>query len=377
MSQKAAASPREYDWFILVLAVFLTAVGVIMVYSSSAEMADTLKRYGGDDLYFLKRQAAYAAIGFLAMYVTMRIDYKKLRRFAVPGLLICMVLLIAVFIPGLGGKAGGAARWLRLGFNLQPVELAKIALILYMAHSLTKKQEKVKNFKLGVLPYMIVVGCILVLLLLQPDLGSAMTLVAVAAAMLFVAGMRYQHIASLFAILLPPFILLVVTSSYRMKRIAAFFDPWQDPTDKGLQIIQSWIAIGSGGIFGKGLGEGRQKLFYLPEAHTDFILSVIGEEAGFIGFTCIVICIYLLFRRGMNTAITAPDDFGRYLAFGITFLLAFEAIFNMCVVLGLVPTKGLALPFISYGGSSLICTLAAIGILLNVSSQSQPHTVQP
>lgn len=377
MSQKAAASPREYDWFILVLAVFLTAVGVIMVYSSSAEMADTLKRYGGDDLYFLKRQAAYAAIGFLAMYVTMRIDYKKLRRFAVPGLLICMVLLIAVFIPGLGGKAGGAARWLRLGFNLQPVELAKIALILYMAHSLTKKQDKVKNFKLGVLPYMIVVGCILVLLLLQPDLGSAMTLVAVAAAMLFVAGMRYQHIASLFAILLPPFILLVVTSSYRMKRIAAFFDPWQDPTDKGLQIIQSWIAIGSGGIFGKGLGEGRQKLFYLPEAHTDFILSVIGEEAGFIGFTCIVICIYLLFRRGMNTAITAPDDFGRYLAFGITFLLAFEAIFNMCVVLGLVPTKGLALPFISYGGSSLICTLAAIGILLNVSSQSQPHTVQP
>lgn len=377
MSQKTAAPPREYDWFILVLAVFLTAVGVIMVYSSSAEMADTLKRYGGDDLYFLKRQAAYAAIGFLAMYVTMRIDYNKLRPFAVPSLLICMVLLIAVFIPGIGGKAGGAARWLRLGFNLQPVELAKIALILYMAHSLTKKQDKVKNFKLGVLPYMIVVGGILVLLLLQPDLGSAMTLVAVAAAMLFVAGMRYQHIASLFVILLPPFVLLVVTSSYRMKRIAAFFDPWQDPTDKGLQIIQSWIAIGSGGIFGKGLGEGRQKLFYLPEAHTDFILSVIGEEAGFIGFAFIVICIYLLFRRGMNTAITAPDDFGRYLAFGITFLLAFEAIFNMSVVLGLVPTKGLALPFISYGGSSLICTLAAIGILLNVSSQSQPQAVQP
>ena len=377
MSEKAIAPPREYDWFILLLAVFLTAVGVVMVYSSSAEMADTLKRYRGDDLYFLKRQASYAAIGSLVMIVTMRIDYKKLRRFAVPGLMICLLLLIAVFIPGLGSKAGGASRWLNIGINLQPVELAKIALILYMAHSLTKKQDKVKNFKLGVLPYMIVVGGILVLLLLQPDLGSAMTLVAVAAAMLFVAGMRYQHIASLFAILLPPFILLIATSSYRMKRISAFFDPWQDPTDKGLQIIQSWIAIGSGGFFGKGLGEGRQKLFYLPEAHTDFILSVIGEEMGFIGFIVIVVCVYFLFRRGMHTAFTAPDDFGRYLAFGITFLLAFEAAFNMCVVLGLVPTKGLALPFISYGGSSLICTLGAIGILLNVSSQTQIKAVQP
>lgn len=377
MSEKVITPPREYDWVILLLAVFLTAVGVVMVYSSSAEMADTLKRYRGDDLYFLKRQASYAAIGFLVMVVTMHIDYKKLRRIAVPGLMICLLLLIAVFIPGLGSKAGGASRWLNIGINLQPVELAKIALILYMAHSLTKKQDKVKNFKLGVLPYMIVVGGILVLLLLQPDLGSAMTLVAVAAAMLFVAGMRYQHIASLFAILLPPFILLIATSSYRMKRISAFFDPWQDPTDKGLQIIQSWIAIGSGGFFGKGLGEGRQKLFYLPEAHTDFILSVIGEEMGFIGFSVIVVCVYFLFRRGMHTAFTAPDDFGRYLAFGITFLLAFQAVFNMCVVLGLVPTKGLALPFISYGGSSLICTLAAIGILLNISSQTEIKAVQP
>ncbi|MDO9081382.1 MAG: FtsW/RodA/SpoVE family cell cycle protein, partial [Desulfuromonadales bacterium] len=161
MSEKVIASPREYDWFILLLAVFLTAVGVVMVYSSSAEMADTLKRYSGDDLYFLKRQAVYAALGFLAMFITMRIDYKKLRPFAVPGLLICLLLLIAVFIPGLGSKAGGASRWLRIGINLQPVELAKIALILYMAHSLTKKQDKVKNFKLGVLPYMIVVGGIL------------------------------------------------------------------------------------------------------------------------------------------------------------------------------------------------------------------------
>jgi cell division protein FtsW len=202
-------------------------------------------------------------------------------------------------------------------------------------------------------------------------------LVAVAVAMLFIAGMRYAYFGYVLAIFIPLVALVVMNSAYRMQRIFGFLDPWKDPTGNGLQIIQSWIAIGSGGIFGKGLGEGRQKLFYLPEAHTDFILSVIGEEWGFIGLALIVFCIYLLLRRGMNTALLAPDDFGRYLAFGITFLLAFEAVFNMCVVLGLVPTKGLALPFISYGGSSLICTLAAIGILLNVSSQVQGHGGQP
>ncbi len=373
MTEKPSSPPREYDWTILLLAVFLTAVGVVMVYSSSAEMADTLERYQKDDFYFLKRQAIFAILGFVVMAGMMRYDYKKLRKFAGIGLLICMVLLLAVYIPGLGVKINGARRWLRLGFNLQPVELAKIALIIYMAHSLAKKQKKIRELVGGILPYTIVLGIILTLLMFQPDLGSAMTLVAVAVAMLFIAGMRYAYFGYLLTILIPLGALVVMNSTYRMQRIFGFLDPWKDPTGNGLQIIQSWIAIGSGGIFGKGLGEGRQKLFYLPEAHTDFILSVIGEEWGFIGLSLVVLSVYLLFRRGMNTALMAPDDFGRYLAFGITFLLAFEAIFNMCVVLGLVPTKGLALPFISYGGSSLICTLAAIGILLNVSSQTQGY----
>jgi cell division protein FtsW len=377
MTEKPSSPSREYDWTILLLAVFLTAVGVVMVYSSSSEMADTLERYQKDDFYFLKRQAIFAGIGFVAMAGMMRYDYKKLRKFAGIGLLLCMVLLLAVYIPGLGVKINGARRWLRLGFNLQPVELAKIALIIYMAHSLTKKQKKVREFVSGILPYAIVLGIILTLLMFQPDLGSAMTLVAVAIAMLFVAGMRYAYFGYLLTIIIPLGALVVMNSTYRMQRIFGFLDPWKDPTGNGLQIIQSWIAIGSGGIFGKGLGEGRQKLFYLPEAHTDFILSVIGEEWGFIGLSLVVLCVYLLFRRGMNTALMAPDDFGRYLAFGITFLLAFEAVFNMCVVLGLVPTKGLALPFISYGGSSLICTLAAIGILLNVSSQAQGRGGKP
>ena len=377
MSEKPSSPPREYDWTILLLAVFLTAVGVVMVYSSSAEMADTLERYQKDDFYFLKRQAIFAILGFIVMAGMMRYDYKKLRKFAGIGLLVCMVLLLAVYIPGLGVKINGARRWLRLGFNLQPVELAKIALIIYMAHSLTKKQKKIREFVGGILPYAIVLGIILTLLMFQPDLGSAMTLVAVAIAMLFIAGMRYAYFGYVLAIFIPLVALVVMNSAYRMQRIFGFLDPWKDPTGNGLQIIQSWIAIGSGGIFGKGLGEGRQKLFYLPEAHTDFILSVIGEEWGFIGLSLVVLCVYLLFRRGMNTALQAPDDFGRYLAFGITFLLAFEAVFNMCVVLGLVPTKGLALPFISYGGSSLICTLAAIGILLNVSSQAHGREGQP
>jgi len=377
MTDKNSSIPRDYDWTILLLAVFLTAVGVVMVYSSSAEMADTLERYQKDDFYFLKRQAIFAIIGFVVMAGMMRYDYKKLRKFAGIGLLICMILLLAVYIPGLGVKINGARRWLRLGFNLQPVELAKIALIIYMAHSLTKKQKKVREFARGILPYAIVLGIILTLLMFQPDLGSAMTLVAVAVAMLFVAGMRYAYFGYILAILIPCGALMVMNSTYRMQRIFGFLDPWKDPTGNGLQIIQSWIAIGSGGIFGKGLGEGRQKLFYLPEAHTDFILSVIGEEWGFIGLSLVVLCVYLLLRRGMNTALLAPDDFGRFLAFGITFLLAFEAVFNMCVVLGLVPTKGLALPFISYGGSSLVCTLAAIGILLNVSSQAHGRGEQP
>lgn len=375
MSKTTINEIREYDWTILLLAVVLTAVGIVMVYSSSTEMADTLKRYQ-DDLYFLKRQAGFAVIGFGLMALMARTDYHKLRKLSVLGLFACLILLLAVFIPGIGGSAGGAVRWLRVGFNLQPAEVAKIALILYMAHSLTKKKEKVRSFKLGILPYMIILVAIIGLLLLQPDLGSAATIALVAGAMLLVAGIRISHIVSLLLLTLPFLYFLIIDSEYRMKRITAYLDPWQDPTGKGFQIIQSWIAVGTGGFFGKGLGEGRQKLFYLPEAHTDFILSVIGEELGFIGIFVIATLFLILVLRGVRTALTAPDDFGRHLAFGITFLLGFEAFTNMCVVLGLLPTKGLALPFVSYGGSSLICTLLATGILLNVSSQTATQEVK-
>ncbi len=360
---------KEYDSTILLLAVALTCFGVVMVYSSSSIMA--VKRHA-DGFYFLKRQGVYALGGFLLMAAAMRIDYRCLRRLAVPFLLLCIGLLLAVLIPGIGAHAGGASRWIRLGIiSLQPSEVTKLGLVLYMAHSLAKKQEKIKSFKLGFIPYMVVLAILLFLLLLQPDLGSALTLGAVAMVMLLVAGTRLSYLFSV-AILAVPFLYFAVMHvDYRRKRILAFLNPWEDPTNTGFQIIQSWIAFGTGGLLGNGLGEGKQKLFFLPEAHTDFIFSVVGEELGFAGVLVISTMFLLLVQRGIRASLTAPDDFGRYLAFGISLLLGLEVFVNLGVVMGLLPTKGLALPFLSYGGTSLLTTLLAVGILLNISSQGQ------
>jgi cell division protein FtsW len=299
-------------------------------------------------------------------------DYEKWRKIAVPLLFGCMVLLVLVFVPGIGGAAKGASRWIRFpGFNFQPSELAKIALIFYMAYSIDKKQEKVRFFSTGFLPYMVLLAILLGLLLKQRDMGAALTLVTVAFLMLFVAGTRPRYILGMGVLAIPFVCYLVMTESYRLRRIKAFLDPWKDPTDSGFQIIQSWLAFGNGGVIGQGLGEGKQKLFYLPEAHTDFILSVVGEELGLIGVLVITAMFFLLVQRGMRVALYAQDDFGRYLAFGIVVLLGIEAFVNVGVVTGLLPTKGLALPFISYGGSSLIVSLFAIGVLLNISARTR------
>ena len=360
---------EEYDLIILLMAVALTCFGVVMVYSASSVMA--AKKFN-DGFYFLKRQGIYALLGFGVMALTMRLDYQVWRRWAVPLLLGCLVLLMLVFVPGIGGAAKGASRWIRLpGFNFQPSELAKIVLIAYMAYSLDKKQDKVKFFSTGFLPYMVLLMVLLGILLKQHDLGAALTLWAVAFTMLFVAGARLQYFFSVVLLALPIMIYVIVFEPYRLRRIEAWLDPWKDPSDSGFQIIQSWIAIGTGGLFGQGLGEGKQKLFYLPEAHTDFILSVTGEELGFVGIMVIAAMFFLLVLRGIRIAVYAPDFFGRSLAFGIVTLLGIEAFVNMCVVTGLFPTKGLALPFISYGGSSLIITMFAVGILLNISASTR------
>ncbi len=363
---------KEFDTTILLLAVVLTCLGVVMVYSSSSIMA--AKRYA-DGFYFLKRQGIFAIAGFLVMAAAMHLDYRLLRRAAVPFFVCCAALLVVVLIPGFGSASGGAARWIRLpGFSVQPSELAKLGLVLYMAHSLTRKGEKIRSFKLGFFPYMVVLAMLLFLLLLQPDLGSALTLGAVAMIMLLIAGTRLSYLFSMLILALPFIYFAVFNVDYRRKRIMAFLNPWEDPTNSGFQIIQSWIAFGSGGLFGNGLGEGKQKLFYLPEAHTDFIFSVLGEELGFAGVLVVTAMFLLLILRGLRTALGAPDDFGRYLAFGLTLLLGLEAFVNIAMAMGMLPTKGLALPFLSYGGTSLLTTLLAVGILLNVSRQVQEGT---
>lgn len=356
---------EEYDLIIMLMAIALTSFGVVMVYSASSVMAD--KRFH-DGFFFLKRQGLFAIVGFAIMFTVMRIDYHFWKKLAVPALLLCLALLVLVLIPGIGGKAGGSSRWLKLpGFNLQPSEMAKLALIMYMAYSLDKKQDKVKNFASGIIPYMIVLAILIGCLAMQPDLGGALTLVAVAFIMLFAAGTRLSHILSMVLLALP-LLAYKLSKGYHKGRMDAWADPWKDPAGKGFQIIQSWLALGAGGFFGEGLGEGKQKMFYLPEAHTDFILSVVGEELGFIGVAVVVAMFFLLVQRAMRIALAAPDAFGRYLALGIAVLFGIEATVNMGVVTGLLPTKGLALPFISYGGSSLLISLFAVGILLNISS---------
>jgi cell division protein FtsW len=356
---------ENYDLLLMLMAIALTCFGVVMVYSASNIMA--AKRFH-DGFFFLKRQGLFAAIGFALMLGVMHIDYHVWKKLAAPALLLCLVLLVMVLIPGIGGKAGGSSRWIKLpGFNLQPSEMAKLALIMYMAYSLDKKQDKVKSFAVGIVPHMIILAILIGCLALQPDLGGALTLVAVAFTMLFAAGTRLSHIISMILLALP-LLMYKLSRGYHKGRMEAWTNPWSDPEGKGFQIIQSWLALGTGGVFGQGLGEGKQKLFYLPEAHTDFILSVIGEELGFLGVIVIIGMFLLMVQRAMRISVAAPDTFGRFLALGIAVLFGIEATVNMGVVTGLLPTKGLALPFISYGGSSLLISLFAVGILLNISS---------
>ncbi len=356
-----------YDLIIMLMVITLACFGVVMVYSASSIMA--AKKFH-DGFYFLKRQGIYTLLGAGTMIWAMRVDYHVWKKYAVPILIGCLIMLVAVLIPGIGDSAGGSSRWIRLpGFSFQPSEMAKIAFIMYMAYSLDKKQDKVRFFSTGFLPYMVVLAIMLLLLLKQPDLGSSMVLGAVAMIMLFAAGTRLSYILSMVLLAMPFLYYAIMNVDYRRRRIMAFLNPWEDPTNTGFQIIQSWIAVGTGGLFGQGLGEGKQKLFYLPEAHTDFIFSVVGEELGFVGFIVISSMFFLLVMRGIRVALYAEDNFGRSLAFGISSLIGLEAFVNIAVVTGIFPTKGLALPFISYGGSSLIITLFAVGVLLNISSR--------
>ena len=353
------------DRTVLVVTYALTLMGVIMVFSASGVMAET--RYG-DSMFFLKRQLLWLTLGIMVLHWVARREYDVWKTLTPYVLGLTVVLLIVVLIPVLGTQVNGARRWLRLaGFSMQPGELSKLAVVLYLASFLVRKEQDVTSLSRGVLAPLLVVGGVAGLVMLEPDMGTATVLTIIALGLLFLGGARIPHLLCLGLSLLPVTYLLIMQSDYRRRRFLNFLDPWQDPTNAGFQLTQSFVALGNGGMFGVGLGEGRQKLFFLPEVHSDFVLALVGEELGFLGTGVLLGLFAVLIVRGFHIAGRAPDAFGRHLASGVTLLLGVQVVINMGVVSGLLPTKGLTLPFVSYGGSSLLVSLGAIGMLLSVS----------
>jgi cell division protein FtsW len=362
--------PRKLvpDMWLLGSALLLMSVGVIMVYSASAIVAAERFR---DPYFFLKKQLFWAVLGCAALWVALRVDYRKVERWTLPLLVAAGALLVLVLVPPFGQSINGTRRWLRLGpVSFQPAELAKLALVVFLAGFLARRRQTLPDFWRGFLPPLGIAAVFSLLVVAQPDLGNAVTLFALAFALLFLAGCRVWHLSMVLLAALPLVVVAILAAPYRLRRVMAFVDPWQDPRGSGFQIIQSWLALGAGGPFGLGLGESRQKLFYLPEAHTDFIFAILGEELGFVGALAVVVVFVVLVWRGLRIGLRAPDPFGAYLALGITVLLATQTIVNLGVVTGLLPTKGLPLPFISFGGSALVMTMLGTGVLLNISQHA-------
>jgi len=343
----------------------LIAIGIVMIYSTSAIYA--AEKFN-DSHFFLKRQLFWVFLGVIFFYFMTRIPYTLLRQLNWFILGASLLLLMAVFVPFLGKTAGGATRWIQVAtFTLQPSEFAKIALVIFLADYLTQRQRKLGSFLKGFLPCLVVLGLFMGLIVLQPDLGTVVLIGAVSFILFFIAGIRFSHLLTLFLLSLPVLYQFIFKVPYRRNRILAFINPWQDPEGTGFQIIQSFIALGSGGVTGMGLGKSRQKLFYLPEAHTDFIFSIVGEELGMVGTLGILGLFAALIFLGFRIALKSQDLFARLLALGIVSLLGLQALINIGVVTGSLPTKGLALPFISYGGSNLIVSLTMAGILVNIA----------
>ncbi len=362
---KRVEREKKPDLFLLLATLLLVTIGTVMIYSSSSILA-TEKFQDGQ--FFLKKQLFFLCLGLMIMVFMTKLPYYKLRKLAWPGIVVSAILLCALWIPHLGIRAGGAVRWLNLGvFSFQVSELVKMALILFLAHFLTEKINHIREFKEGILVPLSVMAGLIGLILFQPDFGTTVILAIITFLMIYLAGGRLLHLGSMMALFIPVALWLLFYKSYRLARLTAFLDPWKDPQHSGFQIIQSLIAFGSGGPLGVGIGDGIQKLFYLPEPHTDFILSVIAEEGGFVGVGLILLLYILLIVRGFQISLKAPDLFGNLMGAGLTMMIALEAFINIAGVTGLIPLKGLALPFLSYGGTSLIMSLAAVGILLNIS----------
>lgn len=347
--------------------LLLVGLGVVMVYSASAVLA--MERYQ-QPYFFLAKQGAWAVVGLAVLAAAMRVDYRRYRQpaFLWSALGLVTLALVAVLFRA---PVNNAKRWFGIGgFGMQPSELAKLTAIFFIAALLERRSHRINEFSYGLLPIGILVGALVGLILLEPDFGTALTLALIAVALVFAAGLNYRYLLGGVMLALPALTLLVVSSAYRRRRVVTFLDPWRDPLGDGFQVIQSLIAVGTGGTFGRGLMQGVQKLFYLPEPHTDFIFAVIAEELGLIGAVTVILCFGVIAWRGLRIALRAPDAFGAYVALGLTVMVAVQALVNVSVVLSLVPTKGIPLPLVSAGGSSLLINMLGMGVLLNISQHA-------
>lgn len=360
---------RRARTLLLGSAMILCCIGIVMIYSASAIYAHDVMK---DSAYFLKRHLVYLAIGGALAYWAAQIHWPSMRNKSKWILGFAIVLLVAVLIPHIGSSTGGARRWFKfMGFSFQPSEYLKLAIIFYMADFLDRRRHDLANIKRTVLPALFVLGVSAGLVLKQPDLGTAVTIATVVLIMLFAAGIRLTYLLTLIFFSLPLLGYVMLAKPYRRKRLLAFFNPWEDPRGVGFQIIQSFLALGSGGVFGLGLGKSQQKLFYLPESHTDFIFSIIGEELGFIGAGAVVLLFIVFIFSGMVIVFRSKSYFSQLIAVGLVTLIGLEAVINIGVSIGALPTKGLSLPFISYGGTALVGNMIALGGLISISKETE------
>lgn len=366
------ARKLKFDRLLFLTTLVLVAVSIVMVYSASNMMAAGPNRRPN---FFLMKQALFAAMGLIAMFVTMRIDYERYRepRLILGFMGVSLLALVAVLI--VGPEINGTHRWFSVaGVGIQPSELAKLAFILFTAAVLERRAERISEPKYALGPIAVVLVPALALITFQPDFGTSVVLLAIVAVMVFAAGLSWRYIVPGVLGIVPVLAAVAILEPYRWNRLTAFLDPWADRADTGYQAVQSFIAVGSGGLTGRGLGYSVGKLGYLPYSHTDFIYAVVGEELGLIGTTLLLVGFSVVTWRGLRTASRAPDAFGSYLALGLTAMIAFQAFVNMSMVIGLLPTKGIPLPFVSAGGSSLIMSLTGMGVLLNISQRASETT---
>ena len=368
------ARKLKSDKLLFTSTVVLVCASLVMVYSASAVIG--MEQYGQRPSLFLWKQATFALLGLALIPLLMKVDYRHYRQPLVlwTALGLVSLALVAVLF---GPRINGARRWFGYaGLGVQPSEVAKVVVVFFVAAVLERRMDRIDDLRYSLVPVAIVLGGVVALIMLQPDLGTALSIIVIVSTMIFAAGINYRYLIGLLLVSLPAAYIVLMSADYRRRRMTAFLNPWDDPLNDGFQVIQSLIAVGTGGVFGRGLMAGVQKLFYLPYPHTDFIYAVIGEELGLVGATVVLACFCVIAWRGMRTAMRAPDRFGAFLALGLTAMIVVQAFFNISVVLGLLPTKGIPLPFVSFGGSSLLMSMIGMGILLNVSQHaSTSHVV--